>query len=87
MVYTVMILLASLIGALGIDPLKLTVFTMALNACMLPVVTIPFLLLMNDRRLLRDHANGFFGNAASAAIVLISLVLFVVSIPLMFRAS
>jgi Mn2+/Fe2+ NRAMP family transporter len=81
-VYTVAILFTSLVMTLGIDPLKLTIYTMALNALVLPIVAIPFLLLMNDRRLLRGHANGILGNTAVAAIVVISLVLFVVSIPL-----
>jgi Mn2+/Fe2+ NRAMP family transporter len=73
--------------AVGIDPLKLTIYTMALNAMILPIVAIPFLLLMNERRLLRDHVNGFFSNGVVAVIVLISLVLFVVSIPLLLMGS
>ena len=82
--YTVGILLASLIITLGIDPMKITIYTMALNAMALPVVSIPFLLLLNDSRLMRQFGNGIFSNLGTAAIVLISLVLFVVSIPLVF---
>lgn len=83
MTYTVGILVAALIPALGVDPLKLTMLTMVLNATLLPVVTFPFLMLMNDRRTLRDKANGIFANVGTALIVLISLVLFVVTIPLL----
>jgi Mn2+/Fe2+ NRAMP family transporter len=85
--YTAAILVAALIPALGVDPFKLTMLTMALNAMLLPVVTIPFLLLMNDRRLLREHANGVFTNVATVLIVVVSVVLFIVSIPLLVRGS
>jgi Mn2+/Fe2+ NRAMP family transporter len=81
--YTAAILLAALLMTTGLDPLKLTIWTMAVNATVLPVVTLPFLLLMNDGRLLRQFRNGAFANTAAAIIVVISLVLFVVSIPLL----
>jgi Mn2+/Fe2+ NRAMP family transporter len=87
LVYTGAILLASLVMVLGVDPLKLTIYTMALNAAVLPVVAIPFLLLMNDRRVLGDHANGVISNVAVAVIVLIAFVLFVVAIPLVMLGS
>ena len=82
--YTVAILVASVVIALGVDPLKLTIYTMALNATVLPVVAIPFLLLMNDGRILGKHTNGVITNTATIAIIVISVVLFVVSIPLVF---
>ncbi|HJQ20573.1 MAG TPA: Nramp family divalent metal transporter [Gemmatimonadaceae bacterium] len=85
--YTVAIVLAMLLMMLGIDPLKLTIYTMALNAMVLPIVSIPFLMLMNDGRLMREFTNGIFTNAATAIIVLISFVLFVVSIPLVIMGS
>ena len=87
MTYTIAILVAALLSAVGIDPLKLTVLTMAFNAMLFPVVTLPFLLLMNDDRLLRDKANGPFANVATALVVIASLGLFVVAIPLMIRGS
>ncbi|PYQ35267.1 MAG: hypothetical protein DMF57_03615 [Acidobacteria bacterium] len=83
LVYTVSILLGSLFMLFGFDPLKLTILTMAINAAVLPVVAIPMLLLMNDRTLLREHANGVISNVVTVGIVLLTLVLAVVSIPLM----
>jgi Mn2+/Fe2+ NRAMP family transporter len=71
----------------GIDPLKLTLSTMAINAAVLPVVAIPMLLLMNDGKLLREHRNGIISNVATVCIVLLTLVLFVVSIPLAFMGG
>jgi len=87
LVYTGAILLASLIIVLGIDPLKLTIYTMALNAAVLPIVAIPFLLLLNDRHVLGEHANGIVSNVAVASIVVIAFVLLVVSIPLVVIGS
>ena len=85
--YTGAILFASMLIALGLDPLKITIYTMALNATVLPVVSIPFLLLMNDKRMLRQFANGPLSNLATAAIVVLSIVLFFVSFPLLILGS
>jgi Mn2+/Fe2+ NRAMP family transporter len=82
LVYTIAIFAGSLFMLVGIDPLKLTLWTMAINAAVLPVVAIPMLLLMNDKQRLREHRNGIISNAATVVIVLLTLVLFVVSIPL-----
>lgn len=82
MVYTVSLLVAALFILAGTDPLRLTILTMAISAAVLPVVAIPMLLLMNDRKLLRDASNGIFSNLATAGIVLLTLILAVISIPL-----
>ena len=50
----------------GVDPLKLTLFTMAISAFVLPFVAIPFLLIMNDRKRLKEHANGWISNSVAA---------------------
>ena len=84
LVYTVAILIGSLFMLIGVDPLRLTIMTMAINAAVLPFVAIPMLLLMNDRKLLREAANGFISNFATVGIVLLTLVLAVISIPLAF---
>lgn len=87
LVYTASILLGSLVILLGLDPLKLTIATMAINAAVLPVVVIPLLLLMNDKKLLGKQANGIFSNVAAALIVVLTVVLTVVSIPLVFTGG
>jgi Mn2+/Fe2+ NRAMP family transporter len=84
MVYTVAIALSALIILVGVDPLKLTILAMATEAAVLPFVAIPFLILMNDRKLLKDHANGWFSNSIAGIVLLLALVLTVVSIPLAF---
>lgn len=82
MVYTVTIFAGALFILAGIDPLKLTLMTMVLSAAVIPVVAIPMLLLMNDRELLGEHANGWFSNVVTAGIVVLTLILALVSIPL-----
>lgn len=82
LVYTFSLLLGALFTVVGLDPLKLTLLTMAISATALPFVAIPMLLLMNDRKLLRDAVNGLFSNLATAAIVVLTVVVAVVSIPL-----
>jgi Mn2+/Fe2+ NRAMP family transporter len=55
---------------------------MALTAASLPVAIVPFLVLMNDRKYLGEHRNGWLGNLAILIISLLAGVVAVVSIPL-----
>ena len=80
--YTITIILAALITLTGIDPLTITIFSMALTAATLPVSIVPFLFLMNDYSYVRVYRNGWFSNAVVIAIIGIAFVLAVVSIPL-----
>ena len=80
--YTIVIVLGALIVTAGIDPLKLTVFSMALTAATLPISIVPFLFLMNDKHYVEDHRNGWFSNLAVGLIIGLAFVLAIVSIPL-----
>jgi Mn2+/Fe2+ NRAMP family transporter len=80
--YTIVMLVACLPTALGLEPLKLTIFSMALNALILPTLVLPFLVLMNQKEYLGEHTNHRFGNIVVGGIVLITFVLALVSIPL-----
>jgi Mn2+/Fe2+ NRAMP family transporter len=71
-----------LVVLIGIDPLKLTVFSMALTAATLPVSIVPFLFVMNDKSYLRDHRNGWISNTVVLLIIGLAFVLSLVSIPL-----
>jgi Mn2+/Fe2+ NRAMP family transporter len=81
-VYTLSLLLAAIPIALGLDPLKLTIFSMALTAASLPLTVVPFLFLLNDERYVGKHGNGMISNAAVVFIIALGFVLAVVSIPL-----
>ncbi|MBA1144732.1 NRAMP family divalent metal transporter [Mesorhizobium neociceri] len=81
-VYTLSLLLAAVPITLGIDPLKLTIFSMALTAASLPLTVVPFLFLLNDERYVGEHRNGFISNAAVIFIIALGFVLALVTIPL-----
>ena len=80
--YTLTIIVAALVTLTGIDPLKITILSMALTAATLPVSIVPFLFLMNDYSYVRVYRNGWFSNAVVIAIIGLAFILAVVSIPL-----
>jgi Mn2+/Fe2+ NRAMP family transporter len=80
--YTIIIMAAAVPLLFGIDPIKVTVMSMALTSATLPLAIVPFLFLMNDPIYLGKHRNGWVSNTIVMIIVLISFVLAVISIPL-----
>ncbi|HEX5575211.1 MAG TPA: divalent metal cation transporter [Gemmatimonadales bacterium] len=80
--YTVILVVSTLLMVAGIDPLKLTLFSMALTSLTLPVVTFPFLILMNDRDYVGEHGNHWISNAAVIVTSLLASILALVAIPL-----
>ena len=80
--YSVLILLAALPIALGMDPLRLTNISMVATAASLPVTVIPLFVLMNDGEILYSHVNGWPSNLALVVISLLSIVLLVAALPL-----
>jgi Mn2+/Fe2+ NRAMP family transporter len=80
--YTVIIFLSGLLLLTGIDPLKMTMYSMALTAAILPFVVVPFLLLMNDEKYLHEHTNGPIGNAVVMITIVLAAVIAIVTIPL-----
>ena len=80
--YTIVVLMGAILVATGIDPLSLTIFSMALTAATLPVSIVPFLFLMNDEDFVKDHRNGWFSNGVVVLIIGLAFVLAVVTIPL-----
>lgn len=82
LIYTVFIFLASLLMAIGIDPLQLTIFSMALTAVILPLVVLPFLILLNDESYVGQHRNHWMNNIVVIFIIGLTFVLAIVAIPL-----
>ncbi|HKN68682.1 MAG TPA: divalent metal cation transporter [Gemmatimonadaceae bacterium] len=82
LMYTVTLLLATILVVVGLDPLKLTTLSMALTAASLPVSIVPFLVLMNDRSYLGEHTNGWLGNLSILIVSVLAAVVALVSIPL-----
>jgi Mn2+/Fe2+ NRAMP family transporter len=87
LVYTLVIPAAAALMLVGIDPLKLTNFSMALTAVSLPVTVVPMLILMNDPRYLGERGNGWISNAAVLAVSVVACVVALVAIPLQLFGS
>jgi Mn2+/Fe2+ NRAMP family transporter len=82
LVYTIAIGLAGVVIFTGIDPLKLTIFSMALTALSLPVTVVPLLILMNDHRYLDENVNHWIANAAVLFVSILACIVALVAIPL-----
>jgi Mn2+/Fe2+ NRAMP family transporter len=87
LVYTLALPLAALVSIAGMDPLKLTIISMALTALSLPVTVVPLLVLMNDPLYLGEHTNGWISNAAVLAVSIIACIVALVAIPLQIMGS
>ncbi len=81
-VYTGFVLLAAAVTFTGIEPLKLTLFTMVLTVVILPILLLPMIVLMNDEKFLGDHRNGWLSNTVGAIVVIVTIILSIVAIPL-----
>jgi len=80
--YTVLILLAAVPIAVGVEPLALTNVSMVATAASLPFTVIPLLVLMNDGDVLMKYVNGWTTNIALVIIALLSLALLLSAVPL-----
>jgi Mn2+/Fe2+ NRAMP family transporter len=80
--YSGFIALAALLVLTGIEPMKLTLFSMAITAVVLPLSVAPFLVLMNDRRFMGEQVNGRLSNAVVVFTVGLAAVIAIVAIPL-----
>lgn len=82
LVYTVVLPLASLFTLSGMEPLRLTMISMALTVMVLPLPIAPLLLLMNDEQYVGTHRNGPVTNAAVVTVLLLAVLLALVAVPL-----
>jgi len=87
LIYTLAMPIAAIPALIGLDPLKLTMFSMALTVIALPIVVGPLIVIMNDEQYLQQHTNGWITNMAVIAIVLVAFVLAVLAIPLQIAGS
>jgi Mn2+/Fe2+ NRAMP family transporter len=79
-----MTLLASLLFALsGIDPVKVTEYSIVLSAAALPLTYFPILVVANDPSYMGEHTNGRVLNALASVYLVILVLVAVATIPLM----
>jgi Mn2+/Fe2+ NRAMP family transporter len=80
--YSVVLLLAVAIGVLGFDPLQLTLVSVALTVVIMPLIVLPFLVLMNEPRHVKEHTSGPIGNALLAFLTILGAIMAIIVIPL-----
>ena len=78
----IFLLVAVVIGLIGLDPLHLALLASTVIALFLPISLFPFLVLMNDPQYLGNKVNGRLSNLAVILILLIAFVVALVSLPL-----
>lgn len=82
MAFTLILICAVALIATGIDPLQLTMISVALTVMIMPLVVLPFLVLMNDPKYVKDHLNGRISNGALAILTIAGAALAIVIVPL-----
>jgi len=80
--FTLVLLLAMGIAVIGFDPLQVTLISAALTVVIMPIVVLPFLVLMNDQRYVGRHTSGPLGNGVLAALTIAGAIMALVVIPL-----
>ncbi len=80
--FSVVLLLGVFIAVIGLDPLQLTLVSVALTVVIMPVVVLPFLVLMNEKDYVKGHTSGPIGNGLLAVLTILGAVMALVVIPL-----
>jgi len=78
-----MFAIAMLIVMTGVDPVKLTEYSVIFSVVALPLTYLPILLIANDRAYMGGHVNGKFANVLGVVYLVIIIVIAVAAIPLM----
>jgi Mn2+/Fe2+ NRAMP family transporter len=69
------LLIGGAVALVGTRPVPLIFVAQVVNGLVLPIVAVVLLIAMNDRRRLGDAVNGWRGNLAGGAVVLLCAVL------------
>lgn len=80
--FTFVLLAALAVALIGFDPLRLTLLSVAFTVVIMPLVVLPFLVLMNDERYMGKHKSGPIGNGLLAALTILAALFAIAVIPL-----
>ncbi|MCP9622269.1 divalent metal cation transporter [Nocardia otitidiscaviarum] len=83
----VSLLIAYAIVQLGLDPIRITEYSLVFAAVALPLTYLPVLIVANDREYLGAHVNGRLGNAVGLTGLVVVLIVAVAAIPLMIMTG
>jgi manganese transport protein len=81
------IALAVLVGATGVDPIKVTEYSIVLSAAALPLTYFPILVVANDRTYMGAKANGPWNNAVGFFYLVVLVVAALATVPLMIATK
>lgn len=74
-IFLTVVIVGAIIAITGADPIQVIVMAQAANGILLPIIAGFLLAIMNNRRLLGEHANGVVANIFGGAVFLVTLVL------------
>lgn len=87
MLYLAMLCLAMALAFTGVDPIKLTIVTLAIAAAALPFTFLPLLIVANDRDYMGDQRNSPAVNITASLILLLLCVVTVAVVPLLIMTG
>jgi manganese transport protein len=73
--------------ATGVDPIKVTEYSVVFSAVALPLTYIPILIVANDPEYMGEHVNGRVLNFAALVFMVIILLAALAAIPLMILSG
>jgi manganese transport protein len=83
LVVLVSIVVGGLVGISGIDPVKITEYSIVLSAAALPLTYLPILIVANDPDYMGDKVNRWFRNLLGSVFLVLLVLISVATIPLM----
>lgn len=83
LVMLVSLVIGTLFLLTGVDPVKVTEYSLVLSAAALPLTYFPILVIANDRDYMGDQCNGRVLNAVAMLFLLFLVVLSIAAVPLM----
>lgn len=84
LIYIILLILALVVAFSRVDPIQMTILTMAVGAISLPFTFIPLLIVANDREFMGDQCNTRPINIIAGLILALLLVVTLTAIPLIF---
>lgn len=81
------LLVGALVVQTGIDPIKITEYSLVFSAVALPLTYIPVLIAANDQDYLGEHVNGKLSNGLGLIVLIVVIIAAVAAIPLMLTTG
>ncbi len=80
--FSLVLVLAIAVALIGLDPLQVTLISVALTVVIMPLIVLPFLVLMNEEEYVKSHTAGRLGNAVLATLTVLGAIMALIVIPL-----